>query len=113
MNGAWYLALSNLGPLGMEQQHQARLQLMKLALFSAEIKPHLEAFFEGVFKGRGRGGNTRIPNRSNPHRSGMPAEAAGNADVGLLQSFFKEFANWHGLSTLPPASGAFGAAAIS
>jgi hypothetical protein len=31
----------------------------------------------------------------------MPTEAVGDADVGLLQSFFKEFANWHGLCNLP------------
>ena len=37
---------------GVEQKHQSLFHLMELPLFSAEVKPHIEAFFKGVLKGR-------------------------------------------------------------
>ena len=37
--------------LGVEQEHQSLFNLMKFPLFTAEIEPHIEPFFECILEG--------------------------------------------------------------
>jgi len=88
----------------MEQQHQPRIELVKLPFFTAEIEAHLQSLLERVLVGGSRWGLTGTPEGRDSHRRRVPAEAGGGADFRLQQRFFQQFPDRHGPLLVPEAS---------
>jgi len=88
------------GPLGVEQQHQARFHLVKLPFLPAQIQTHLQPLPECRIERRGRWRLAIAPERRDAHRGGMPTETGGLADAGLQQGIFEELADGHRVPAL-------------
>ena len=74
----------------MEQQDQTLLDLMKFTFFATQIQPHLQAFFNGLFEGRGGWLRSGSPQGCDPDRGRVPAKPIGDANVRLTERILKE-----------------------
>ena len=63
---------------------------MELPFLAAEVKPHTESLFEGLFKGWRRWWCVVNPQCGDTHCRGMPTESACRADIRFIQRLLQE-----------------------
>ena len=78
------------GCSGVKQEHQPLGALMELPFFTAQVQSHFQSFGQRLVEGWGGRCVVSLPERSDPHGSGMPVEMGGFADGGFLQRLVEE-----------------------
>ena len=63
---------------------------MKFPFFATQVQADLQAFGDGLIKGRSAGRGVSLPERCDSHGCGMPVEVSGFSDGGFLESLFEE-----------------------
>ena len=75
---------------GMKQQYKTLLDLMKFTFFAAEIKTDLQAFFNGLFEGRGGWLRRVSPEGCDADWGRVPAKPIGHSDVRFTERILQE-----------------------